>query len=103
MISIIREAYLDHSPSILSDAWLSLQGARRLDLGSTWDWKSMNYSREVTVGEASEAMKVLLPKASAVYPAIKYCTVAGAVAGLRAMPPLTAEGSLRFLVAWMNL
>ncbi|XP_073044164.1 uncharacterized protein [Primulina eburnea] len=93
----IREAYLDHSPSILSDAWLSVQGARRLDLGSTWDWKSMNHSREVTTGEASEAMKVLLPKASAVYPAIKYWTVAGAVAGVRAMPPLTAEGSLPLL------
>ncbi|KZV28377.1 hypothetical protein F511_16745 [Dorcoceras hygrometricum] len=93
----IREAYPEDSPSILSDVWLSVHGARCLDLGSTWDWKSRNYSREVTWDEALEAKKVLLPKAYAVYPSIKYWTVAGAVAGLRAMPPHTAEGSLPLL------
>ncbi|KAL0345672.1 UNVERIFIED_CONTAM: hypothetical protein Sradi_4398500 [Sesamum radiatum] len=93
----IREEYPKHSPSILSDAWLAVHGARHMDLGSTWDWKSMNYSRNVTTDEASKAMEVLLPKASSVYPAIKNWTVTGAVGGLRAMPPLTADGSLPLL------
>ncbi|KAL3824591.1 hypothetical protein ACJIZ3_020620 [Penstemon smallii] len=93
----ISEEYPEHSPSILSDAWFAVQGARRIDLGSTWDWKSKNYSREVTAEEASEATEVLLPKASAVYPTIKNWTVTGAVAGLRAMPPLTTDGSLPLL------
>ncbi|KAK4431830.1 hypothetical protein Salat_0945100 [Sesamum alatum] len=93
----IREEYPEHSPSILSDAWLAVHGARNMDLGSTWDWKSMNYSRNVTTNEASKAMEVLLPKASSVYPAIKNWTATGAVGGLRAMPPLTADGSLPLL------
>ncbi|XP_009587249.1 uncharacterized protein [Nicotiana tomentosiformis] len=89
----IREEYPEHSPSILSDAWLAIQGPRTLYLGSTWEWKSKNYSRHVPEEEASKALEELLPKASAVYPAIKDWTVTGACAGLRAMPPLTAEGS----------
>ncbi|XP_016484181.1 uncharacterized protein LOC107804765 [Nicotiana tabacum] len=89
----IREEYPEHSPSILSDAWLAIQGPRTLYLGSTWEWKSRNYSRHVPEEEASKALEELLPKASAVYPAIKDWTVTGACAGLRAMPPLTAEGS----------
>ncbi|XP_011078618.1 uncharacterized protein LOC105162307 isoform X2 [Sesamum indicum] len=93
----IREEYPKHSPSILSDAWLAVHGARRMDLGSTWDWKSMDYSRNVTTDEASKAMEVLLPKASSIYPTIKNWTVTGAVGGLRAMPPLTADGSLPLL------
>ncbi|KAL0315335.1 UNVERIFIED_CONTAM: hypothetical protein Sradi_5411700 [Sesamum radiatum] len=93
----IREEYPKHSPSILSDAWLAVHGAHHMDLGSTWDWKSMNYSRNVTTDEAAKAIEVLLPKASSVYPAIKNWTVTGAVGGLRAMPPLTADGSLPLL------
>ncbi|XP_016459608.2 uncharacterized protein LOC107783150 isoform X1 [Nicotiana tabacum] len=89
----IREDYSDDSPSILSDAWLAVQGPRTLYLGSTWEWKSRNYSRHVPEEEAYKALEELLPKASAVYPAIKDWTVTGACAGLRAMPPLTAEGS----------
>ncbi|XP_019256031.1 PREDICTED: uncharacterized protein LOC109234473 isoform X2 [Nicotiana attenuata] len=93
----IREEYPEHSPSILSDAWLAVQGPRTLYLGSTWEWKSRNYSRHVPEEEASKALEELLPKASAVYPAIKDWTITGACAGLRAMPPLTAEGSLPLL------
>ncbi|KAG8367542.1 hypothetical protein BUALT_Bualt16G0082700 [Buddleja alternifolia] len=93
----MSEEYPAHSPSILSDAWLAVQGARHIHVGSTWDWNSRNYSREVTADEASMAMEVLLPKASSVYPAIKKWTVTGAVAGLRAMPPVTADGSLPLL------
>ncbi|PIN11374.1 D-amino-acid oxidase [Handroanthus impetiginosus] len=93
----MREEYPEHSPSILSDAWLAVHGARNIDLGSTWDWSSRNYSRDVTREEASEAMEVLLPKASSVYPAIKNWNITGAVAGLRAMPPITADGSLPLL------
>lgn len=92
-----REEYPEHSPAILSDAWLAVQGARRIDLGSTWDWSSRNYSREVTTEEASKASELLLQKASVVYPAINDWTVTGAVAGVRAMPPLTADGSLPLL------
>lgn len=68
-----------------------------MDLGSTWDWKSENYSREITAVEASQAIEALLPKASSVYPSIKNWTISGAVGGLRAMPPVTAEGSLPLL------
>ncbi|XP_060171894.1 uncharacterized protein LOC132603049 isoform X1 [Lycium barbarum] len=89
--------YPEHSPSVLSDAWLAVQGPRSLYLGSTWEWKSRNHSRHVPEEEASKALEELLPKAYAVYPAIKNWTVKGARAGLRAMPPLTAEGSLPLL------
>ncbi|KAK6151639.1 hypothetical protein DH2020_014274 [Rehmannia glutinosa] len=93
----MREEYPKHSPSVLSDAWLAVHGARNIDLGSTWDWKSKNYSRDVSTDEASKATQVLLRKASSVYPAIENWTITGAVAGLRAMPPLTADGSLPLL------
>lgn len=93
----IREEYPQYSPSILSDAWLAVHGARDMDLGSTWDWESKNYSRDVTADEASEAIKRLLPKASSVYPAIENWTITGTVGGLRGMPPLTANGSLPLL------
>lgn len=92
-----REEYPEHSPSILSDAWLAVQGPRNLHLGSTWEWKSTNYSRTVPTVEASKALEELLSKASAVYPVIKNWTIVGAVAGLRAMPPLTPHGSLPLL------
>lgn len=68
-----------------------------MDLGSTWDWESKNYLRDVTADEASEAIKRLLPKASSVYPAIENWTITGTVGGLRGMPPLTANGSLPLL------
>ncbi|KAG6410470.1 hypothetical protein SASPL_128531 [Salvia splendens] len=93
----MREEYPQHSPSILSDAWLAVHGARHMDLGSTWDWESRNYSRGVTADEASEAVKLLLPKACSVYPAIKKWDVTGTVGGLRGMPPVTANGSLPLL------
>ncbi|KAL6534919.1 hypothetical protein OROGR_013594 [Orobanche gracilis] len=92
-----REEYPKHSPSVLSDAWLVVHRGRQMDLGSTWNWNSVNYSRDVTANEASKAIDILVPKASSVYPAIKNWTANGAVAGLRAMPPLTAEGSLPLL------
>ncbi|XP_057767122.1 uncharacterized protein LOC130987562 [Salvia miltiorrhiza] len=93
----IREDYPPHSPSILSDAWLAVHGARHMDLGSTWDWESRTYSRDVTADEASEAVKVLLPKACLVYPAIEKWAITGTVGGLRGMPPVTANGSLPLL------
>ncbi|CAM9002305.1 unnamed protein product [Rhodiola kirilowii] len=66
---------IGNSPSILSDAWLAVQ----------------NSSRE----EASRALEELLPKASVIYPCIKDWEFSGAMAGVRAMPPLTTNnGSL---------
>ncbi|KAJ6372584.1 hypothetical protein OIU76_026985 [Salix suchowensis] len=47
--------------------------------------------------EASRALQELLPKISAFYPAIRDWTFTKANAGLRAMPPLTAHGSLPLL------
>ncbi|KAK4769487.1 hypothetical protein SAY86_027637 [Trapa natans] len=93
----VKECYPDHSPSILSDAWLAVQGPRDLLVGSTWDWKSRNPSREVTAEEASQAVDELIPKASTIYPKIKDWTFVKARAGLRAMPPLTSQGSLPLL------
>ncbi|GFP97056.1 hypothetical protein PHJA_001849700 [Phtheirospermum japonicum] len=93
----MREEYPKHSPSVLSDTWLAIQGGRQIDLGSTWDWNSTNHSRHVTTDEATKATDVLVQKASSVYPALKKWTVTGAVAGLRAMPPLAADGSLPLL------
>lgn len=92
-----REDYPDHGPSILSDAWLSVQGNRSLLMGSTWEWKSRNSSPNVLADEATKALKELLPKASAVYPGIKDWSFTGARAGLRAMPPLTPNGSIPLL------
>ena len=67
-------------------------------MGSTWEWKSRNYLPYVSAEEATNALKELLPKASAIYPdIIKEWTFAGARAGLRAMPPLTPHGSLPLL------
>ncbi|KAF6147410.1 hypothetical protein GIB67_016767 [Kingdonia uniflora] len=91
-----REEYRD-SPSILSDAWLAIQGPRNLVMGSTWDWKSRNYFSEVCADEASKALQELLPKVSTVYPGIKKWAFNGAKAGLRAMPPLTSLGSVPIL------
>ncbi|XP_057459294.1 uncharacterized protein LOC130749954 isoform X2 [Actinidia eriantha] len=93
----ISEVYPDHSPSILSDAWLAVRGPRNLHLGSTWEWNSRNYSPDVPPDEASKALEELLPKASAIYPAIENWVFTGASAGLRAMPPLTPHGSLPLL------
>ncbi|XP_027336572.1 uncharacterized protein LOC113850292 [Abrus precatorius] len=91
------KGYPENGPSILSDAWISVQGPRSLNLGSTWEWKSINSSRNVSTDEASEALLQLLPKASSVYPGIKDWVFNGARAGLRAMPPLTPLGSLPLL------
>ncbi|KAI3714973.1 hypothetical protein L6452_21936 [Arctium lappa] len=93
----IREEVPEHSPSILSDAWLAIQNPRNLYLGSTWEWKSCNYEQNVSMEEASKALKELLPKAAAVYPGITKWAFKGASAGLRAMPPLTGNGSLPLL------
>lgn len=92
-----REGYPDHGPSILSDAWISVQGPRSLHVGSTWDWKSQNSSPNVSAEEASKALLELLPKVSPIYPGIKDWVFTGARAGLRAMPPLTSLGSLPLL------
>ncbi|KAL0903583.1 hypothetical protein M5K25_027973 [Dendrobium thyrsiflorum] len=92
----VRE-YSNQSPSILSNAWLAFQGPRHVLMGSTWEWKSNNYSSHVTSEEAAKAIKELLPKVSVVYPAIKKWEFVGARAGLRAMPPLTPLGSLPLL------
>jgi hypothetical protein len=92
-----RETYGSQSPSILSDAWLAFQGPRTVSIGSTWQWKSENYSSSVSDDEALNAMEELLPKASAVYPGITKWKFVQARAGIRAMPPLTANGSLPLL------
>ncbi|KAF2549943.1 hypothetical protein F2Q68_00037115 [Brassica cretica] len=84
-------------PSILSDAWLAVQGPGDLHMGSTWEWQSRNHSPDVSAEEASRALAELLPKASAVYPEIDKWEFAGARAGLRAMPPVTSHGSLPLL------
>ena len=92
-----REGYPEHGPSILSDAWIAVQGPRDLHVGSTWEWKSRNSSPYVSSDEASNALLQLLPKASAIYPGMKNWVFTGARAGLRAMPPLTSLGSLPLL------
>ncbi|KAK8918837.1 hypothetical protein KSP39_PZI021871 [Platanthera zijinensis] len=91
------EEYGSQSPSILSNAWLAFQSPRSVLMGSTWEWGSTNHVSHVTLQEAEKAVKEMLPKASAVYPAIKKWDFAGARAGLRAMPPLTPLGSLPLL------
>lgn len=91
------ETYGSQSPSILSDAWLAFQGPRTVSIGSTWQWKSENYSSSVSDDEGLNAMEELLPKASAVYPGITKWKFVQARAGIRAMPPLTANGSLPLL------
>lgn len=93
----VRGSYPEGGPSILSDAWLAVQGPRDLHMGSTWEWQSRNYSPDVSAEEASRALAELLPKASAVYPDIDKWEFAGARAGLRAMPPVTSHGSLPLL------
>lgn len=92
-----RESYPDYSPSILSNAWLAFSGPRSLYVGSTWEWRSRNYSQDVSLEEASQALQELLPKATAVYPKIDDWSFVEAKAGLRAMPPLTSHGSLPLL------
>ncbi|XVE71089.1 hypothetical protein DITRI_Ditri10aG0122400 [Diplodiscus trichospermus] len=99
----IGEDYADHGPSILSDAWLAIQGNRSLYMGSTWEWKSRNSSSNVSTDEAFNAIQELLPKASAIYPGITGWNFAGARAGLRAMPPLAPHGSLPLLGCVNNL
>ena len=91
---LFREEYPELGPSILSDAWLAIQGPRSLYLGSTWEWRSRNSSPDVSTSEASQSLEELLPKAYAIYPNLENWTFASARAGLRAMPPLTPHGSL---------
>lgn len=88
------EEYPNESPSILSDAWMAVQGPRKLHLGSTWEWGSRNYSTIASSEETSLALEELLPKASTFYPLISKWHLEGARAGLRAMPPVTRYGSL---------
>ncbi|XP_027901677.1 uncharacterized protein LOC114162101 [Vigna unguiculata] len=91
------KGYPERAPSILSDAWIAVQGPHSLNLGSTWEWKSVSSSPNVSSDEASKALQELLPKASTIYPGIKDWVFTGARAGLRAMPPLTTLGSLPLL------
>ncbi|KAL8189564.1 hypothetical protein R6Q57_029130 [Mikania cordata] len=93
----IGDELLEQSPSVLLDAWIAIQNSRNIYLGSTWEWKSFNYSQNVSTEEASKALEELLPKASAIYPNITKWAFDGARAGLRAMPPLTGNGSLPLL------
>ena len=73
-------------------------GPCSLYVGSTWEWKSRNSSPHVSQLEASQALDDLLPKAQAIYPNLKaHWAFCGARAGLRAMPPLSPEGSLPLL------
>ena len=92
-----REKYGSQSPSILSDAWLAFQGPHTVSVGSTWQWKSDNFASSVCDEEALTAVGELLPKASVVYPGISKWDYVRARAGIRAMPPLTANGSLPLL------
>ncbi|KAK1287910.1 hypothetical protein QJS10_CPB19g00653 [Acorus calamus] len=92
-----RSEYGPNSPSILSNAWLAIQGSRSMVMGATWDWKSRNYSSTVSAEEALMALDELLPKASTVYPCLSNWRFVGASGGLRAMPPLTALGSVPLL------
>ncbi|XP_062229995.1 uncharacterized protein LOC133927542 [Phragmites australis] len=91
------EEYGNQSPSILSDVWLTFQGPRTVSIGSTWQCKSENYVSVVSDEEALTAMEKLLPKASGVYLGISKWDFVRARAGIRAMPPLTANGSLPLL------
>ncbi|XP_057515105.1 uncharacterized protein LOC130796748 [Amaranthus tricolor] len=91
------EEYCEYSPSILSDVWLAVQGPRSLYIGSTWEWGSRNFSSSVSYEEASSTLQQLLPKTSMIYPQISNWTVTGAQAGVRAMPPLTSQGSFPLL------
>ncbi|KAF9588715.1 hypothetical protein IFM89_014591 [Coptis chinensis] len=93
----VRDEYGAQSPSILSDAWIAAQGPRNLVIGSTWEWRSRNYSPKISAEEASLAFDELLLKASDVYPSIRKWDFTGARAGLRAMPPLTPFGSIPVL------
>ncbi|KAF5182539.1 Fad-dependent oxidoreductase family protein [Thalictrum thalictroides] len=93
----IRDEYGTQSPSILSDAWLAAQGTRNMVMGSTWEWRSRDYSSNVSAEEASKALEELLPKAAGVFPSIKNWKFTRARAGLRAMPPLTPLGSIPLL------
>ncbi|KAF3779659.1 hypothetical protein EJ110_NYTH40903 [Nymphaea thermarum] len=92
-----KEGYTENTPSILSDAWLAIQGTRDLIIGSTWDWSSPDYSSAVSGEEASSALQDLIPKASAVLPNISNWVFRNAKGGMRAMPPLTELGSVPLL------
>ena len=89
--------YEDKSPSILSDAWLAVNGPRSLVMGSTWDWGSKDSSPIVSQEEASSALEELILKVASVYPAIGKWVPVEMRAGLRAMPPLTSLGSMPLL------
>ncbi|KAJ4816389.1 FAD-dependent oxidoreductase-like protein [Rhynchospora pubera] len=92
-----RGEYADQSPSILSDAWLAFQGPRQVYMGSTWDWNSKIYDQNVSKEECARATEELISRASIFYPEIRRWSLVGAKAGLRAMPPLTENGSVPLL------
>ncbi|KAL3698786.1 hypothetical protein R1sor_012862 [Riccia sorocarpa] len=89
-----RNVFCSKAPNLLFGTWLAVQGERDLLLGATKDWGSMNASPHVDNREASSALEKLIRESAPFYPSIKEWEVKGWQAGLRAIPPRSALGSL---------
>ncbi|CAM6103033.1 unnamed protein product [Calypogeia fissa] len=88
------ELYESGAPNLLSSTWVAAQGERNVLLGATKDWGSTNSSPSVSDEERSTALGKLFSETKLFYPSISKWEVEGMQAGLRAMPPRSALGSL---------
>lgn len=88
------ERYESGAPNLLSSTWLAAQGERNVLLGATKDWGSMDASPFVSAEERSKSLDRLFAETTPFYPSILNWEVIGMQAGLRAMPPRSALGSL---------
>eukprot|EP00850_Spirogloea_muscicola_P004361 SM000018S03726 [mRNA] locus=s18:987117:990046:+ [translate_table: standard] len=89
-----RESYPPDAPSLLGSTWLAHQGNGEMLLGATKEYGDDNTSSSVGPAEAQQATDELLGRFSKIYPQILNCSIAAVRAGVRALPPRTAFGSL---------
>eukprot|EP00850_Spirogloea_muscicola_P014239 SM000101S09237 [mRNA] locus=s101:84525:86478:+ [translate_table: standard] len=89
-----HNSYPPNAPSLLGSTWLAHQGNGEMLLGATKEYGDENTSSSVSPAEAQRASDELLGRFSQIYPQIMSCSVAAVRAGVRALPPRTAFGSL---------
>eukprot|EP00897_Mesotaenium_endlicherianum_P003262 jgi/Mesen1/2964/ME000176S01998 len=82
------------APSLVGATWVAFQGSNRALIGATKEKGVEDMRPGVGAQEAASAIEELLPRASALFPPIGGWKVDAVRAGVRAMTPRNALGSL---------